>query len=90
MLASLADYAWCLVHCRWSVHWFTIKFLKQQSFLNDLTLAEREQVVAIVSFAVLKTDMAVSWPPGGCIECLHWIVHSYVFNKLPPLPLRCL
>ncbi|WIA33195.1 hypothetical protein OEZ86_006341 [Tetradesmus obliquus] len=42
---------------RWSVHWFTSKFLKQQSFLNDLTLAEREQVVSIVSFAVLKTDM---------------------------------
>lgn len=48
-----------MLHCRWSVHWFTSKFLKQQSFLNDLTLAEREQVVSIVSFAVLKTDMQV-------------------------------
>lgn len=48
-----------MLHCRWSVHWLTSKFLKQQSFLNDLTLAEREQVVSIVSFAVLKTDMQV-------------------------------
>ncbi|WIA33194.1 hypothetical protein OEZ86_006340 [Tetradesmus obliquus] len=42
---------------RYSEQWFRHEFMQEQTFLNDLPAAEREFVVEVASYAVLKTDM---------------------------------
>lgn len=54
-----------VTYCRYSEKWFRHEFMQEQTFLNDLPAAEREFVVEVASYAVLKTDMRVRAVQGG-------------------------